>query len=599
VVVDALLHIGLGNAVVAPVLALAAWCAGRVCRRPALVHSLWLLVLLKLVTPPLVPFPILQAAAPDAQEVDVQDPPAFSRHVEVLPADELRAGPAERRGKDSSIDRRPTPRPYRAARKTPEHVVASSPPEVTAVTWQGVVVAVWLAGCVAWWAVAAYRIRLFQRLVRDAVPAEPALQERARNLARRLGMARSPAVSQVPAPIPPLLWAALGRALILLPTTLWTRCTSEQQDALLAHELAHLRRRDHWVRLLELMAGGLYWWHPVVWWARHELREAEEQCCDAWVVWALPASAPAYAAAIVNTVSFLSQAQRTPPLPASGVGHVHNLKRRLTMIVRGTPPRSLSVPGFLGVVALAAALLPLLPTWAQTADDEKPKNRPVVTKTEKPAKLDALPAAEKPKSTRGAAGDAAPDPKSGPRVAGDSVPAPKAAPRDKNFARDAGKLAAEPKSAPAKTKAEQLESAQEEVELLEVQLEAKKAGVEEAMAQMKQATKEVMRYRALLERNVTSADIVDEKEANRASTQARLRGKQAVMAEAAIRLKHARRRLASLQPRPKAEDSRGAEPLNKKRRLEDLEKKLDALEKVLESIRREIRPKKGNTNRAK
>ena len=49
---DTLLHVGLGNALAATVLALLAAATGRLCRRPAVTHALWLLVLLKLVTPP-------------------------------------------------------------------------------------------------------------------------------------------------------------------------------------------------------------------------------------------------------------------------------------------------------------------------------------------------------------------------------------------------------------------------------------------------------------------------------------------------------------------------------------------------------------------
>ena len=62
---DTLLHVGLMNAAVACVLALAAVAVGRVYRRPAVLHALWLLVLLKLLTPPLwdVPVPRLTAAA--------------------------------------------------------------------------------------------------------------------------------------------------------------------------------------------------------------------------------------------------------------------------------------------------------------------------------------------------------------------------------------------------------------------------------------------------------------------------------------------------------------------------------------------------------
>src|SRR5215831_18292329 len=55
---DALVHLGLLNAALATVLALLAAAARCVCRRPAVMHALWLLVLLKLLTPPFVPIPI-------------------------------------------------------------------------------------------------------------------------------------------------------------------------------------------------------------------------------------------------------------------------------------------------------------------------------------------------------------------------------------------------------------------------------------------------------------------------------------------------------------------------------------------------------------
>ena len=94
------------------------------------------------------------------------------------------------------------------------------------------------------------------------------------------------------------------------------------------------------------MQHTLYWWHPVVWWARQKLHEAEEECCDAWVVSVLPESARAYAIALVETVDFLSEAGVALPLGASGIGEVRDLKRRLTMIMRGSTPRALTWSGF-------------------------------------------------------------------------------------------------------------------------------------------------------------------------------------------------------------------------------------------------------------
>ena len=106
--------------------------------------------------------------------------------------------------------------------------------------------------------------------------------------------------------VSPMLWSFGPTRRLLLPAELLARLTANQQSTLLAHELAHLRRRDHWVRYLELAVVCLYWWCPLVWWARRQLHEAEEECCDAWVVWALPHLTRDYALALVETLDFFA-----------------------------------------------------------------------------------------------------------------------------------------------------------------------------------------------------------------------------------------------------------------------------------------------------
>src|SRR5205085_593731 len=132
-----------------------------------------------------------------------------------------------------------------------------------------------------------------------------------------------------------------------------------------------------------------YWWHPVVWLARHELQEAEEQCCDAWVVAVLPGQAEAYAEALLETLSYLSRFRRAVPLGASGIGRVHCLKRRLLMILDGTTPRQLSRVGSGAVLTLAAVLLPLLPAWGQDAVTPAPVAPPTVEAPTPPPQDDA------------------------------------------------------------------------------------------------------------------------------------------------------------------------------------------------------------------
>ena len=136
-----------------------------------------------------------------------------------------------------------------------------------------------------------------------------------------------------------MLWASGGWPRLIIPTELWKGLDERQRGTLLVHELAHLRRGDHRVRIFELVVTALYWWNPVLWWARQALRDVEEQCCDAWVVWAFPEAAKSYAETLLETLDFLNQSELSEPLLASGFGKVQHLRRRLTMIMSGTTPR--------------------------------------------------------------------------------------------------------------------------------------------------------------------------------------------------------------------------------------------------------------------
>jgi RND family efflux transporter MFP subunit len=162
-----------------------------------------------------------------------------------------------------------------------------------------------------------------------------------------------------------MVWVPLaGPPRLVLPEELWGRLDNAQQEAVLAHELAHLKRRDHWVRRLEALACGLYWWDPVAWWARREVERAEERCCDAWVLWALPTAAGAYAEALVMTAVYLSGLRQPLPLGASGAGRLGPLKGRLQMILSDPPTVSLKQTAPRALLILGALCLPFLPAPA-------------------------------------------------------------------------------------------------------------------------------------------------------------------------------------------------------------------------------------------
>ncbi len=357
-----------------------------------------LLVFIKLLTPPLLSVPILRLPAP----VPVVAAPAVAAAPAAIAPIPFAHEAAPEKDPDRNLPRDQTQIvdrgtvPAAIARSAPsEHppqnpappsapvdvagdalaetgviaAAASDPAELPAEpwTWSWLPAAigwVWLAGAAAWFGLAAVRVLRFQRLLRLARPPSAELRALAKSVARKMDL-RSPRLALMPGLVSPMLWTFGRKARLVVPESLLGRLTTEQWRTLLAHELAHWRRRDHWVRWLELLALGIYWWCPLVWWAKRELQQAEEECCDAWVVTTLPGAARAYALALVETLDFLSGARTVLPPAASGLGHIHLLRRRVTMILRGRTPRALTLTGLVAVVTLGLVLLPWAPSWAQ------------------------------------------------------------------------------------------------------------------------------------------------------------------------------------------------------------------------------------------
>jgi beta-lactamase regulating signal transducer with metallopeptidase domain/beta-lactamase class D len=70
------------------------------------------------------------------------------------------------------------------------------------------------------------------------------------------------------------------RPVILLPACIFTGLTTQQLEAILAHELAHIRRHDYLVNLLQIVAETLLFYHPAVWWVSRRVRIEREHVCD-------------------------------------------------------------------------------------------------------------------------------------------------------------------------------------------------------------------------------------------------------------------------------------------------------------------------------
>ena len=305
------LQIGATKLVVSVVLAGTVWMVHRRVGSPAVSHPLWLLVLVTLLVPAVVSLPVLPA------EPDVVIGTSTTGSAEVALA-------------EGDFD---------SARGARFGNIAGP----------GVAIA-WLLGTMGLLTWSLLQTVRFQRsLTRASWPAPGHLQREAAAIGHDLGLARIPQVLTTGAHVTPMVWWVGRRVKVLVPTFLLTELSRDELHAILAHELAHVRRRDHLVRWLEWLACAVFWWNPVAWWARRQLRIAEESCCDRLALDAGSSGPGIYANALLRVVANASQSPGfRPPLPASaagGVGRSQVLERRLRMIIstdtRSPAPRRL------------------------------------------------------------------------------------------------------------------------------------------------------------------------------------------------------------------------------------------------------------------
>jgi beta-lactamase regulating signal transducer with metallopeptidase domain len=180
----------------------------------------------------------------------------------------------------------------------------------------------WMAGVLIFYMRTATSWAAAQRLrQRGTISASADWQDRLRALARRLRVSRPVAMLESCLAETPAVVGFL-RPAILIPAGLLTGLPPEQVEAILLHELAHIRRHDYAVNVLQTLVEGLLFYHPAVWWVSGVIRAERENCCDDAVVAAM-GDAYGYAAALAELEGRRSVGQ--PALAARG----GNLMRRI------------------------------------------------------------------------------------------------------------------------------------------------------------------------------------------------------------------------------------------------------------------------------
>ena len=116
------------------------------------------------------------------------------------------------------------------------------------------------------------------------------------------------------------------RPVVLMPVRLLTGMPERQIEYILLHELAHIRRHDYAVNLLQTLAEGLLFYHPAVWWISGVIRMERENCCDDV---AAGYGDPQEYAATLAALEVYRQTAEEPALAATGGNLMKRIRRLL------------------------------------------------------------------------------------------------------------------------------------------------------------------------------------------------------------------------------------------------------------------------------
>jgi beta-lactamase regulating signal transducer with metallopeptidase domain len=214
------------------------------------------------------------------------------------------------------------------------------------------------------------------RLRRSRLPVPPNMAALVERLGHRLAIDAMPLVC-LSKQVADAMAVGLVRPLVLIPAAWATEMPLPMLEVVIAHELAHLARRDLWVNLLQRIVETLLFYHPGVWWLSRRLRIERELCADELAV-AATGNRVAYAKALEHIAS-QRQADIRPALAAflRGETNMRILQRVRNILGQPADERSRLWPA--GIITLALSL----GLWAAAAfsgvanaddvDDERKK----------------------------------------------------------------------------------------------------------------------------------------------------------------------------------------------------------------------------------
>ena len=215
-----------------------------------------------------------------------------------------------------------------------------------------ILAAVWLCGLLAVLLLWCFRWRRISGIIRQATPLQEGREAQAlQRLQSKAGMKSRVSILLSRASVEPGIFG-IFRPVLLWPEGISERLGDEHLEAILAHELWHVRRRDNLAATVHMAIEALFWFHPLVWWLGARLVEERERACDQEVL-ALGSQRQIYAESILKTCEFCVEA---PLACISGVAGA-DLKQRIVHIMTQGLAEKLSLGRKVFLAAIGAVTL--------------------------------------------------------------------------------------------------------------------------------------------------------------------------------------------------------------------------------------------------
>ncbi len=243
-------------------------------------------------------------------------------------------------------------------------------------------IGVWLCGFLAVLFLWSVQWRKMSAATNDAAPLREGREvEALRRMERAAGIRNRTEIRLSRAPIEPGIFG-IARPILLWPEGISIHLADTQLDAILTHEVRHIRRQDNLAAAIHMVVEAIFWFHPLVWWLGARLVEERERACDEDVL-ELGSERQIYAEGILKVCEFCLA---SPLACMSGVAG-GDLKKRMVHIMT---ERSLHKLDFgrkllLGAVGFAAIAAPIAFGLATATHAVSPAGSPAVEQSEQPA----------------------------------------------------------------------------------------------------------------------------------------------------------------------------------------------------------------------